>query len=69
MMLRLGISGLVVLLLGACAVLAPAPAPERSEIIYAGTLRNELISFNAGRPAAILTRVAISGMQIGRAHV
>lgn len=45
--------------------LPSAPVPERAESVFAATIRNELISFNAGRPGVILTRVALTGMQPG----
>ena len=41
----------------------PAPMPLRSEIVLASTTRNELISFNAGQPAQVLTRLPLTGLQ------
>ena len=60
-------TGLItVLALAGCAGLTPpALPPERTETVFATTSRNELISFNAGRPGVILTRAALSGMQPG----
>lgn len=57
------------LLLAGCETLglpgSLTPAPARSEMIYAGTLRNELIRFNAGNPGVVLARLPITGMQPG----
>ena len=60
-------TGLITILaLAGCAALTPpALPPERAETVFATTSRNELISFNAGRPGVIRTRAALSGMQPG----
>lgn len=44
---------------------ASGPASTRSEIVFASTTRNELIRFNAGPPATVLSRVTLTGMQPG----
>ncbi len=49
----------------ACTLLplSSAPSSRRSEIVLASTTRNELIRFNAGQPATVLSRLALTGMQ------
>jgi Domain of unknown function (DUF4394) len=58
---------ITLLAVAGCAGLTSLHAlpPERPETVFATTSRNELISFNAGRPGVILTRAALTGMQPG----
>ncbi|TAL24248.1 MAG: DUF4394 domain-containing protein [Aquabacterium sp.] len=42
-----------------------APAIERDELILAATDDNQLVSFNAARPGALLSRTALQGLQAG----
>ena len=51
------------LLLAGCASTGPERVLPHS--LYAVTAGNTLLSFNAGRPQTLLTRVAISGLQPG----
>ena len=56
------------LLLGACAGLTDSEAPEgppRKETVWAVTDSAELIRFNAGRPARVLDRKPLGGLEAG----
>jgi hypothetical protein len=56
------------LLLGACASLTDADPPEgapRKETVWAVTASGELIRFNAGRPARVLDRKPLRGLEAG----
>lgn len=49
------------LLLGGCGTTEPSQPPTK-EMIYAVTVSNQLIHFNAGQPQKILSRKALSGL-------
>lgn len=42
-----------------------APVVERKDLILAATEDNQLVGFNAGEPGALLSRVALQGLQPG----
>lgn len=46
----------------ACAVLQEPIGPVRSETVHAVTRSNQLITFNAGRPQQVLSRLPILGL-------
>jgi hypothetical protein len=58
------------LLAGACTTIGQPPEPppvKRSEVFFAVTTSNQLISFNAGEPQKLLSKKPLTGLPAGAA--
>ena len=63
---RLGIAAVILGSLTACTTMtSESEGSERAEKAVAVTASNKLLKFNAGRPDRILTKLGITGLQVG----
>ena len=63
---RLGIAAVMLGSLTACTTMtSESEGAERAEKAVAVTASNKLLKFNAGRPDRILTKLGITGLQVG----